>query len=153
MSNLVFSYDDGVSQLAAASQILIDEAIAIFSTLNIEELNFKQLNSFANTLLKNIDNTNTVVTALTGIPNEELVRCQLQLQQSIDKLYICLTETHNHWQSNIYSGDGNADDMIMYASFCSSLALKLLSRANQAVVQPENAALPVNIDEEMEAYL
>lgn len=151
MSNIIFKADDGVQQLVQATQLLIDESIYVFANLSIDEFNDRELNRLAKVLLNNIDKTQHMITAITSLPNEQIVECRIKLQQAIDKLYVCLTSTHQQYQQLLLSGELDNNGAVAYADFCWSLSLKLLERATAADMMslPE----PTVIDDELEEYL
>ena len=145
MSNLELTRESGLTQLVNGSLMLIDESADVFAHIVVSEVSEKDLNRYANSILKNIESATNTINALEGIASEELTQCRVKLQQSVDRLYTQLIASKNEWQQRLLLGEA---DPINYANFCHALALKLIARASQSVVElPQPTHRPLTQDE------
>ena len=153
MTNINLREDSPIDQLVAATHHLIEESIGIFTGLSLPDLTPSELNKLGTNLLKSIDRTSTIVDRLDGIPNPDLIKLRITLQQGIDQLYTTLINVKTDWANRVVALELNGSQTIDYGAFCYSLALKLTERVSQAVI--ENNHLPEEeiIDEEIEKWL
>lgn len=140
----------GVSQLVDATTGLIREALDIYSGIPTDELTIKELKSFGNKLIANIDRTSKVIEDLSGVPNIQIIECKVRLQQAVDALFTQLTQIKNDYSERAYSGELTAPDLIDYADFCFGLSLKLVDRISveQAVINERQANIKLITDED-----
>ena len=137
--SLVFKRDESIKQLVEATGLLINEAIEIFGGINQEELNVKELSQFSKSLINRIEKTSMILDALESVPNEQIIECRLQLQIGIDKLYVQLTNIKSEWAERVLLGEATNSELIDYGNFCFELALKLINRVSQSVIESAKA--------------
>lgn len=155
---LALSRESTTIQLIAASELLIDESITTIINLNLSELDNKQINKLAKLTLKQIDDSTDMIDALKPVPDIDIQRAIVKLEQTIDSCFISLNQHYTELQNRILTSDVVADDLINYAEFCHQLSMKLLKKASKTSSCSQLQSLPLQsqtllTDKEIERFL